>query len=548
MPDESRNPDTRGPDPASPAGVPRPVSPGGARHPVATADQAGDRGGGLTEAPAVPIPPRFWWLKRLSTAALVFLLLLVGVRLWWGHVAESRLQAKIAEYRAAGQPVLLEDFRPEPIPDEENGAYFLMLAPAKLTRLRKARDVPLEPGDFIWDLQHDRQHLETVRQFVQSNAEALRLVHEARSKTATDWTLNWSAPVLALPLPNVAGHAGQRLLAKATNLAALHHHVTGNDAEAVESLRDALAIGRHIDGRPGVFLISHLVRMGTDTLTVHTIEPITAGLCITDNVSTESQDAGPATRAQVRVLIQDLLDEADFADAWTHCFFAKRMYLVDTMQQLFQGGVGLSGMMGGATVPALVDRAAVLLVGPAWKLDAIRAMKYYTGFAKVSAAPSWPAAAAAAPPLPEPGSLPEKAAAPWSQIMLPSFDLACRSHFVALAVRRLAATALAIRSYELDHGQRPHSLAELVPDYLTSVPLDPFDADNGELRYLPGAPSPLLYSVSLNGVDEGGKFAGDTPDDVEWLTQDLPFFLNGDRPQREPYWHAASTQAVEDDE
>ena len=75
-----------------------------------------------------PIPPRFWWLRRLGAAAAVFVLSLAGVRVWWGHVAESRLQAKIAEYRAAGQPVLIEDFAVEPVPDEENGAYFLRQA------------------------------------------------------------------------------------------------------------------------------------------------------------------------------------------------------------------------------------------------------------------------------------------------------------------------------------------------------------------------------------------------------------------------------------
>ncbi len=32
---------------------------------------------------------------------------------------------------------------------------------------------------------------------------------------------------------------------------------------------------------------------------------------------------------------------------------------------------------------------------------------------------------------------------------------------------------LAVRAYELDHGQHPKSLNELVPDYLDAVPVDP---------------------------------------------------------------------------
>ncbi len=537
MPDESPNTDAGGPDAASPTGVP---------HPASTVDQAGDRGGGLTEAAAVPIPPRFWWLKRLGPVAIAFLLLLVGVRLWWGHVAETRLQAKIAEYRAAGQPVLLEDFVPDPIPDEENGAHFLMLAAAKIPNLPEVGDVPLDAGDFIWDLRHDRQHLETVRQFVQSNAEALRLVHEARSKTATDWKLNWSSPAITMLLPSLSG---ARTLTKTVNLVAVHHHVTGNDAEAVESLRDALAIGRRVSAQPGGGLISHFVRVSIEALTALGVEAVSGDLGVSLGATSKSPSAAPATRAQVQALIQDLLNETEFTEAWAYCFYTERMAQVDTIQFLVQAQSGFSALMIGGPAPASpAERVAMLSLGPAWKLDAIRAMKYYTDYAKVAAAPNWPAAAAAVPPLPEPGSLPEKTAAAWSRIMLPNLDGAGRQHYAALAHRRFAATALALRLYEIDHGQRPQSLAELVPDYLPAVPLDPFDADNGELRYLPDAPSPLLYSVSTNGIDEGGVHGLKDDGRVDLYAHDLPFFLNADRPQREPYWHAASTQAVEDDE
>ena len=37
------------------------------------------------------VPPRYWWLKRLGAAGLLSVVALVGLRLWWGHVAEARL-------------------------------------------------------------------------------------------------------------------------------------------------------------------------------------------------------------------------------------------------------------------------------------------------------------------------------------------------------------------------------------------------------------------------------------------------------------------------
>ena len=39
---------------------------------------------------------------------------------------------------------------------------------------------------------------------------------------------------------------------------------------------------------------------------------------------------------------------------------------------------------------------------------------------------------------------------------------------------RMLIIKLALRAYELDHGALPQSLSQLVPDYLPTVPIDPF--------------------------------------------------------------------------
>ena len=42
---------------------------------------------------------------------------------------------------------------------------------------------------------------------------------------------------------------------------------------------------------------------------------------------------------------------------------------------------------------------------------------------------------------------------------------------------------LAVRAYELEHGQPPTSVNELVPDYLNAIPVDP--TTGTKLTYLP---------------------------------------------------------------
>lgn len=71
---------------------------------------------------------------------------------------------------------------------------------------------------------------------------------------------------------------------------------------------------------------------------------------------------------------------------------------------------------------------------------------------------------------------------------------------------QLLMTMLALRAYEIDHaGVYPDRLDQLIPKYLSRVPLDPFASDLGPLKYRRIGKSYLLYSVGPDGVDDGGK-------------------------------------------
>ncbi len=66
-----------------------------------------------------------------------------------------------------------------------------------------------------------------------------------------------------------------------------------------------------------------------------------------------------------------------------------------------------------------------------------------------------------------------------------------------------ARTALAVERYRLAKGQLPETLTDLVPEYLGSVPLDPFDG--AALRYQTLAAGFVVYSIGRNGWDDGGR-------------------------------------------
>jgi hypothetical protein len=71
------------------------------------------------------------------------------------------------------------------------------------------------------------------------------------------------------------------------------------------------------------------------------------------------------------------------------------------------------------------------------------------------------------------------------------------------AARELTVTALALKRYQLRHGQYPPALSALVPELLPALPLDP--ADGQPLQYrLKSDGAFVLYSVGENDVDDGG--------------------------------------------
>lgn len=74
----------------------------------------------------------------------------------------------------------------------------------------------------------------------------------------------------------------------------------------------------------------------------------------------------------------------------------------------------------------------------------------------------------------------------------------------ALAMTRLLTVDLAIRSWKDRTGRYPHSICELAPDILSSVPHDPFT--DQEFVYRSADNSFELYSTGPDKTDSGGRF------------------------------------------
>ncbi len=66
----------------------------------------------------------------------------------------------------------------------------------------------------------------------------------------------------------------------------------------------------------------------------------------------------------------------------------------------------------------------------------------------------------------------------------------------------MADAAIGVQRYFRVHGKLPEKLDELVPTFLPSVPMDPYDGK--PLRYVVRQDEYVVYSIGKNGVDDGG--------------------------------------------
>jgi len=480
-----------------------------------------------------PIPPRYWWLKRIGLAAGILVVVLFALRLWWGWEANRKLQAEIDKIIAAGEPIYPEDFDPkEDIPDDQNAARLLIEA-GEATNLSAEQQKLLE--EVVGKPRLIKEHFEEVRGIVESGSEALKLVRRARSLPDTDWGVRIRTPAISSLFPNFSG---QRNLAKLMCLAANYHHIAGNGDEAVEALQDAFGQAKNIRQQPT--LIAQLVAIASEAITIQTIEEILPSLRISAGEASSSGGVGAASRDQVRSLIEHLFDEREIRGGMRRAMLCERMYQVDILKTLAQGTTTMSALFGwsGPMPLSLPDVAWRHALGPALTLDTIVVLRETTLF--VDAADS---ASFSSVPEVEEDSSNESGLKflqhPLRAYLSGSLERAFVLYFRLLAKKRLAGTAVAIRLYEVDHGHRPETLAELVPEYLPRVPEDPFTEDGQALRYLPHAAHPVVYSISDDGLDEEGNSE---------RYADVTFFLDGWREKDEEDYETspASTQAGAD--
>lgn len=477
----------------------------------------------------LPIPPRFRWLKRLSIAAATLLLALIALRITWGQVAHARLQREIDRHRATGQPVTLEEFNDQlaAIPPDDNAA--LLYEQAMDLLVITAAD----GADFNTFLDDDTPapyitRASAAAELFTKNAPARDLIRKARDRSHVAWSGGLN--------PNAwANHMMLRQLARSIAFAASYHFQTGNHEEAIETLIDFHRFNYAIAERPTV--VDSFIAWACDAMAFDLITEHATTLSLTSDPAA-SPNHCPANRTQINRLIELYLDET-----------ATRLLSVDarrgdaamvTSRALSAGYIAETiGTTGLPDTFRYAEQFVDYLMAPVLPRDALENLQNEYRMADILGEPDWPRAAPRLTDMnPEPNLL-DTIAFPVTRS--PCCAPAERNHtgarvfFRHLAYRRMAAIALAIRLYEIDYGQRSTQLTALVPDYLATLPTDPFATTGASFQYAYEFPyhqaRAYLYTVGVNGLDNGGVLQDPlakrirSADDIHFYLDPEPLFI-----------------------
>jgi hypothetical protein len=319
-----------------------------------------------------------------------------------------------------------------------------------------------------------------ITEFIQRNEPALGLFGQAAQFQQSRYPIDLNQGKSVL-LPHLLK---LKQAAKILELSSVSHAVAGQSGEAGDDLLTSFALARSLESEP--VLISQLVRVACDSIAVDALEQILNRITL----STHTLDQ-----------LQDSLRQYEAREAMGLGF--TRAFVGEQVSDLSAFEMAPDQYL---TVP---DNATPE-ERKKFEIEIMETMKMDRNYCQTTFD-----RALALRSRPFPGRLSQDVFAE-AEIAATNKNLRLSCLFFAaldaiapkeagdLANLRLAQTAIALEKFRSDHANRyPDALTELTPNYLPSVPADPFDGK--PLRYRKTGEGYVLYSIGRNLKDDGGK-------------------------------------------
>jgi hypothetical protein len=325
------------------------------------------------------------------------------------------------------------------------------------------------------EVQLDAALLRDLRKDLEAAKKALPAAHRLAKLRDGRFPLQWSQDIISTTIASQDARAAANLLRAEAVLLAQE----GKADQALEATRGILVAGRSVGDEP--LFISMLIRISGATMAVQTLERVLA----------QGEPSVPELKR-----MQELLEAEVAEPLLLTAARGERASMHEMIHAMRSGHLKLSGVAGGGS-PAVIDLAGSTLARRSHP-HILRLMNEYVEIAKLPPQDQ-------GEPLKAVEQKVKQAKADYdivTALVMPAMIKAGEASRRNQAYLRCAIVAVAAERFRQEQHRWPTTLAELVPNYLSAVPTDPYDGQ--PLRFKAAPDGLLIYSVGPDRQDDGG--------------------------------------------
>jgi hypothetical protein len=351
---------------------------------------------------------------------------------------------------------------------------------------------------------------ESVTDLLGRHRSTIASLRQAADRPACRFTRDWTRPSAGMLLPEMTS---LRRAARLLSLAARRAAVDGSAAEAMADVVRLRRLARHAAGEP--LLISGLVGMAIDATADETLVAILPTLRPSDLPLLDAEG-----------LLGDPFDVTRWL-LGEQAFGLSMFATLGTGSGPDPAGLLANGSEYGAApaVPTLMLPYRVFLLPS--DLAGYRAVmgEELLHCTTDAGDRSWPVSHRRLEDLA--ARIKERPPGIFTELITPALQGFAEAVTRSQARRKVVAALIAATRHRLETGSLPGSLTALVPGQLAAMPQDPFigtsRAEEEPLRFVAGSDWLTVYSVGVNGVDDGGP--RDEAEGDEQKTDDVGYSM-----------------------
>ena len=439
---------------------------------------------------AVPTLTKPTKRRPLLWGACTFLLAVLTVLGWFGYrclVDDWAVQEAIAEADRLDPGWRLAELvaKRAAVPDEQNGALQVMAA-AQLIPLEWPQPSFPAPlfNEVIQRLPPDtplnEARLNSLRAAMRQASGAIGPALQVAKYPTGRHAITWSRDGIGTLVP----HAGSAL--NVADLLTMHALLCTHEGDvdgALVACRACLNAGRSVGDEPEA--TSQLVRLSCRGLALHSLERTLA-----------HGEAASSTLANLQQLLEDEADQPVLLTmARAHRAITHQALEAIKSREFNRNSYGLAQPFG------LPDEVTNWVEAAKAKTCHAAVLRFANRFVEIAKLP------------------PNEQYQAFEQLAEPDFEMPiifppkqqhwpknhARAYWNSEALLKCAIVALASERFRQAKGRWPEKLQELVPDYLRSVPIDPFDGK--EIRFRQLSDGIVIYTLGPDGRDNGGTLS-----------------------------------------